>query len=93
MGGLAEAHAPGANVGQTFQVIIAKQFAGSQSGRSLFLDPSGVRPENSSDHPHDSTQRHNQTECGHAKPAKECLYSGESTSEFAQAAFATTVSG
>jgi peroxidase len=36
MGGLAEAHAPGANVGQTFQLIIAKQFAALRAGDRFF---------------------------------------------------------
>jgi peroxidase len=36
MGGLAEAHAPGANVGQTFQAIIAKQFQALRAGDRFF---------------------------------------------------------
>jgi peroxidase len=36
MGGLAEAHAPGANVGQTFQAIIADQFGRLRAGDRYF---------------------------------------------------------
>ena len=44
MGGLAEAHAPGANVGQTFQAIIAKQFQALRAGDRFFWIHQGFDP-------------------------------------------------
>jgi peroxidase len=41
MGGLAEAHAPGANVGPTFQAIIADQFTRLRSGDRFYWQNAG----------------------------------------------------
>ncbi len=41
MGGLAEAHAPGANVGPTFQFIIANQFSRLRTGDRFFWQNQG----------------------------------------------------
>jgi hypothetical protein len=45
MGGLAEAHAPGANVGPTFQAIIANQFQRERSGDRFFWQNEGFDPQ------------------------------------------------
>jgi hypothetical protein len=45
MGGLAEAHAPGANVGPTFQAIIANQFSRERSGDRFFWRNEGFDPQ------------------------------------------------
>jgi peroxidase len=48
MGGLAEAHAPGANVGPTFQAIIADQFQRLRAGDSFFWLNEGFDPQTAS---------------------------------------------
>jgi peroxidase len=45
MGGLAEAHAPGANVGPTFQAIIADQFGRLRAGDRYFWLNQGFDPQ------------------------------------------------
>jgi peroxidase len=44
IGGLAESHAPGANVGQTFQAIISEQFEALRAGDRFFWQNEGFDP-------------------------------------------------
>jgi peroxidase len=45
LGGLAENHAPGADVGQTFQTIIADQFTALRTGDQFFWQNEGFDPQ------------------------------------------------